>query len=623
MDFTIPATENWQEQLEYIATKEGFNFTQDENGDITLQKFSPRRQDFTIELIKPLDYKDALDELNAQLASYDVNEQAMMWYGANRGEPRDLQDLLDDMKWCKNKLQSLTDAVDYHYGFTPADYFNEVVMEDALATTFEHAGLDEYSFSADMQEILLDHMSKYDNPLTGLEEITTHGCVSGVLTDFIYHSDTREFYRQHMDSIEDFISDLEDDLGEHIDLSASSTNHFTGATWLVAEQCASLASDSLEEIIQNTLEAWSEDLTKEQVEAFLQGNTNELIADHLEEALSLLDEVVEEKQDARLDANSEVLEMSYYYISPRGFSNEYTVLKADNTDASKEVIDRLLYEDATNPNFEASLLSKDSPYCKEYSEVLKAGELYDVGLSDQDLEPVHPIDIPYYLPTKSSLAFEEQLLAEHSLSLAENRCVLVSTADLNTDNVPSLGTLSKIPDANCPSYSLEEYEGKFISLDVVYTSVYANSGIIDYTSKPAKELDDVVYYLSSDIRTSKQIEQLADNLCKDYPLSRLDKQELIPLLDAIAKTDDSKAVVALNKYVSDAEQKVANEVVDNIKRQYGYKELPLQSEAPRIVVPSSPVQEQAQAILDARGGDVKSTQKQEQEAQVNKSSLKI
>lgn len=101
------------------------------------------------------------------------------------------------------------------------------------------------------------------------------------------------------------------------------------------------------------------------------------------------------------------------------------------------------------------------------------------------------------------------------------------------------------------------------------------------------------------------------------------KQELIPLLDAIAKGDDRKAVVALSKYVSDTEQKAANEIVDKIKKQYGYKELPLQSEAPRIVVPSSPVQEQAQAILDARGGDVKSTQKQEEESQVNKSSLKI
>ena len=212
---------------------------------------------------------------------------------------------------------------------------------------------------------------------------------------------------------------------------------------------------------------------------------------------------------------------------------------------------------------------------------------------------------------------------EQSLSLAKNRCVLVSTADFNTDNVPSLGGLSKISEANCLSYNLKEYEGQFISLDVVYTSVYANEGIIDYTTKPSKELDDVVYYLSSDIRTPKQIEQLADNMCKDYPLSRLDKQELIPLLDAIAKTDDRKAVVALNKYVYGAGREVANEIVDKIKKQYGYKELPLQSEAPKIVVPSSPVQEQAQAILDARGGEVKSTQKQEEESQVNKSSLKI
>lgn len=621
MDFTVYTTDNWQDRLEYIATKEGFNFTQDEDGDITLQKFSPYGQDFTIELVKPLDYRDALDDLNAQLSSYDVNDEAMAWYGANRGEPRDLQDLLDDMQWCKNELQKLTDAGYYHLGFTPADYFNEAVMKEALSRTFEETGLSDRSFSADMQEFLLDHMSRYDNPVTGVEDISTHGCGSGVLSDYSICA-TKEFYTKHIDDIEDFIYDIEDERGESITLDRP---RYNSAVWLVTEQCASFVVDHLEENIQNTLEDWSEDLTKEQLEAFLQGNSNELIADHLEETRSFLEEDLEDEQEASLDANSEVLEMSYYYISPRGFSNEYTVLKADNTDASKEVIDRLLYEDATNPNFEASLLSKDSPYCKEYSEVLKAGELYDVGLSDQDLEPVHPIDIPYYLPTKSSLAFEEQLLAEHSLSLAENRCVLVSTNDLDSNNVPALGALSKISKAYPypPSFNLKEYEGKFISLDVVYTPVYADKGVIDYTSKPAKELDDVVYYLSSDIRTPKQIEQLADNLCKDYPSSRLDKQELIPLLDAIAKTDDRKAVVALNKYVSDAEQKVANEVVDNIKRQYGYKELPLQSEAPRIVVPSSPVQEQAQAIFDARGGDVKSTQKQEQEAQVNKSSLKI
>lgn len=411
MDFTIPTTDNWQEQLEYIATKEGFNFTQDEDGSITLQKFSPYGQDFTIELIKPLDYRDALDQLNTQLASYDVNEQAMVWYGANRGEPRDLQDLLEDMKWCKNKLQSLTDAVNYRYGFTPADYFNEAVMKEALSRTFEETGLADRSFSADMQEILLDHMSRYDNPVDGLKEITTNGCVSGILYDFIYYSDTKEFYTKHMDDIESFIDDLEDDFGDSIKLDYP---RYNSAVWLVTEESARLASDSLEKNIQNTLEAWSEDLTKEQAEAFLQGNSNELIADHLEETLSFLGEDLEEEQDARLDANSEEQNASYYYISPRGFSNEYTVLKADNTDATKEVIERLLYEDATNPDFVASLLSKDSPYCKECSEILKEGELYYVGLSAKDLVPAHPFEVPYYLPTKSSMAFEERSLQSES-----------------------------------------------------------------------------------------------------------------------------------------------------------------------------------------------------------------
>lgn len=341
MDFTIPTTDNWQDQLEYIATKKGFNFTQDGVGDIILQKFSPWRQDFTIQLIKPLDYRDALDDLNAQLASYDVNEQTMVWYGANRGEPRDLQDLLDDMKWCKNELQNLTDAVDYHYGFTPADYFNEAVMKEALSRTFEETGLADRSFSADMQEILLDHMSRYDNPVDGVEEISTHGCVSGVLSDFVYYSDTKEFYTKHIDDIEDFIYDLEDDLGESITLDHP---RYNSAVWLVTEESARLASDSLEENIQNTLEAWSEDLTKEQVEAFLQGNSNELIADHLEETLSFL----EENQDNQLDTTSEaqktkivvpsspVQEQAQAILDGRGERNDKTLKNAQEEQVERK-----------------------------------------------------------------------------------------------------------------------------------------------------------------------------------------------------------------------------------------------------------------------------------------------
>ena len=95
--------------------------------------------------------------------------------------------------------------------------------------------------------------------------------------------------------------------------------------------------------------------------------------------------------------------------------------------------------------------------------------------------------------------------------------------------------------------------------------------------------------------------------------------ELVKPLDYRDALDDRNAVVALGKYVSDTEQKVANEIVDKIKKQYGYKELPLQSEAPRIVVPSSPVQEQAQAILNARGERNDNTLKNAQEERKSQS----
>lgn len=297
---SIPTTDNWQERLEYVATKQGFDFTLNEEGSVTLQKFSPCRQDFTVELESVSDYRDALRQLSDRAERYDVNEEAMLWYGAKRGEPQDLQALLDDMKWCKHQLQDLSDAVDHYYSYSPADYFNEAVLEQALSQTFEEYGLDHYSFSDEMQKILLDRMSDYDNPLLALEEISTHGCASGVLPAFTYYSDTKEFYMRHMEDVEEYITDLGEEMGEPIMLSDP---HYNSATWLVAEQCAYYASEEIEVFMERTVGSLSEELTAEQAQAFLERNQSELIVEKLEERVrSLTEKEDEEQQNTRLDA---------------------------------------------------------------------------------------------------------------------------------------------------------------------------------------------------------------------------------------------------------------------------------------------------------------------------------
>lgn len=73
-----------------------------------------------------------------------------------------------------------------------------------------------YSFEDDFKKIILDGIQDYNEPKGFFEDLQRGGCISGMISDFVYTSDLKEFYISHIDDLEDFKSCLDDMLGEPI-----------------------------------------------------------------------------------------------------------------------------------------------------------------------------------------------------------------------------------------------------------------------------------------------------------------------------------------------------------------------------------------------------------------------
>ena len=71
---------------------------------------SPCGQDVYAEItVSTLD--KVADEMYEYWRSYDPEEEAAMWYGQNRGEPKSLRDLLADMDWVDEMLHELSEEL--------------------------------------------------------------------------------------------------------------------------------------------------------------------------------------------------------------------------------------------------------------------------------------------------------------------------------------------------------------------------------------------------------------------------------------------------------------------------------------------------------------------------------
>lgn len=109
----------------------------------------------------------------------------------------------------------------------------------------------DYEVCEAFNKIIMSDLNSYDGTKkeqlkSYLEDLQNGGCMSGMISEFIYHSDCKEFYIQHLDNLENIKDEIEDALGEPVK-NSHRLPHYTFMCWLCFEEyCYDIYRSSFE-----------------------------------------------------------------------------------------------------------------------------------------------------------------------------------------------------------------------------------------------------------------------------------------------------------------------------------------------------------------------------------------
>jgi len=84
-----------------------------------------------------------------------------------------------------------------------------------MINEFQYTG-EKLSFEDDFKQIILNKIEGYYSPQNFFEDLQQGGCMSGLISEFVYNSDCKDFYIQNIDDLEWMRQDLENEIGEQI-----------------------------------------------------------------------------------------------------------------------------------------------------------------------------------------------------------------------------------------------------------------------------------------------------------------------------------------------------------------------------------------------------------------------
>lgn len=184
---------------------------------------------------KVLEWFDGLDEekqrsVISEVAGNDYDEEEY-------GTPYEYLDMLDADEWFWEYFGGYGRVYD---GATSSFDSHAAVVEILK----DSCGNKERSFVDDFVEDIAVHMEGYSDAQGFFKDLAYGGCISGMIGMFIYHSDCKKFYIDHMDDMDNFKSELEEELGEPIQ-NRHQQPHYTFMCWLCYEEFARYLSDTL------------------------------------------------------------------------------------------------------------------------------------------------------------------------------------------------------------------------------------------------------------------------------------------------------------------------------------------------------------------------------------------
>lgn len=103
---------------------------------------------------------------------------------------------------------------------------------------------DQFEFAQEFLDIIAYHAEAYSTPQSFFKDLHTEGCSSGLIGNFIYNIDCRDTYIKHIDDLEEFKAELDEEYGETI-LNKYKLPHYTFICWLCFEEFAHRIASAL------------------------------------------------------------------------------------------------------------------------------------------------------------------------------------------------------------------------------------------------------------------------------------------------------------------------------------------------------------------------------------------
>lgn len=161
------------------------------------------------------------------------------------GEEETIEDYLDEGEtpydWLIAKDEDYAEEIYENFFGYNAD--RSILADDVpdtetfLIGMFKQAYTKKYDFVDELIEDMAGHACNYCTPHGFFHDLSYGGCSSGMIGMFIYHSDCKRFYINHIDDLEAFVEDFEEELGERIP-NKDHQPHYTFVCWLCYEELA-------------------------------------------------------------------------------------------------------------------------------------------------------------------------------------------------------------------------------------------------------------------------------------------------------------------------------------------------------------------------------------------------
>jgi hypothetical protein len=223
--------------------------------------------------------------------------------------------------------------------------YEDRVLDSMMDKAFEKAGVDDYSFSEELKRIYRGHIESYPGVDDFFSDLAYGGCRSGMMGEFVYTDDCKEFYLKHMDDLEAYKRDIENDLGESI--TDDDLTHPELVTWLVVEEVARRVSDELEDSLDEAISEELGELSPDNKEMILDSIQKEEIREKTEDEMESIWDYEEDLPELTLEVVASEMDDQYHLFScdPRDNLNDYLntfqeCIESHSKDALYEVVDQ-------------------------------------------------------------------------------------------------------------------------------------------------------------------------------------------------------------------------------------------------------------------------------------------